>query len=321
MVVVLAVLALGLPAFGANQTPPPIWIPVDRAASSQPISVASDGWTQVGDAAGSCDATRYRAATTGTAVLMLVSSGTACADTRSLALTLQDGRANLLATISATQTTSLSTNFYIALSYRFADAFSLSVQESRGAETSVLGTLVPALAPAATWLLGPPSWTADVSLTRLALDYTFGPWSGHAAVVTTSLFTLDEIGLRHAITPAWSVDLGIDRMVAGFANIDATRLAVNGRLGDVSMGLTYTRVTTTIVPGSDDLLAPLTFTQSVEVPGLSVTVPQWGWLLTLSGTGSAHLNLMLTAQRSDPNISATVSGDPFGVSLTYDIEF
>ncbi len=323
MVMALVVVALALPVFGANQTPRPIWAPADSTSWWQPISFAPDVWSPVGDATASCDAAFSRDTTTGRGALILVSSGTACADTRSLALTLQGDRATLFATISATEATSLSTNFDLALRYRLSDTLIFGVQEMQGTEANLLGSLVavPTLAPAAAWVAGPVAWTVDAALTRFSLDYNSGPWFAHAAVVTSSLFTLQEIEIQTAIAPAWTANITIDRTVADFATVYATRLAVYGRAGDVSVGLNYVRTTTAIVLDSDDLLVPQTFTQSIDMPMFSVGVPKWGWQWTLSGTGGAIHNFTLTAQRSQPDIAVTISGDPFRVWLTYNSEF
>lgn len=59
----------------------------------------------------------------------------------------------------------------------------------------------------------------------------------------------------------------------------------------------------------------------IDMPSLGVTVPQWGWLWTLSGTGGVNHGLTLTAERSQPNVAVTLSEQPLRTWLTYRTEF
>ena len=323
LTVVVFVAALGLPVFGAA-APAPIWTPSDHSGPWRPISLAGDGWVPLDDAAAACDAARYFPGTGGPEPVTLIASGRACAEARSLALTWQAGRVNLFGTISsATETMSLSTNLNLALQYRLTDTLKVGVQEMLGAEATLLATLVavPTLAPAGATALGPVAWTADAAVTRLLLEHTSGPWSAHVALVTGSLFTLEELEIQHAITSAWTADVAIDRTLAGFATLDAARLAVYGRAGEMSVALAYTRTAAAVVQDGDGLLAPQTFTQSVDVPSLSVSWPKWDWRWTLTGTGGAVSDFSLTAQRFEPDLAVTISGVPFRLSVAYNTEF
>lgn len=127
------------PLLGATPALQSTWTPPDLSKWSQPISLALDNWAPTGDGGGSCDATRSRVTGIGTETLTLTSSGAPCGDTRTLGVTLTSGRLNLLATASATQaTTSLSSDFRIALRYGITDTLTVGFQEAAGAGTNPL---------------------------------------------------------------------------------------------------------------------------------------------------------------------------------------
>lgn len=319
IIAAMIVFILSQPAFGGNLTPQSAWTPTDNAKWLQPISIVPDGWLPVGDAIGSCDAARSRVAAAGTENLTLTSSGTPCGDTRSLAVTLEDGRLNLFATVSATQATmSLSGDFKAAFQYRLTDTLKVGVQEVAGVETSILSPLGAFGLSATPPLLGPVAWGPDATLTQFSVEYNPGSWSAQAAVVTSSLFTLQEIKIQNRITRDWTAVIGIERTVAGFGTVDAGQLTVSGRFGDVSVDLTYTRGTVADAFEPDSGFVAM-LTPSTDTLGVSVSVPLWGWRWTLSDVGGATSGLTLTAQRS--NITVAVSGDPLGVWLTHHSEF
>ncbi|HKX16660.1 MAG TPA: hypothetical protein VJT33_01435 [bacterium] len=306
------------PLLGATPVPPAAWIPTDLSRWLQPISPALDNWSLTGDGSGSCGATRSRVTGLGPDTLTLTSSGAPCGDARTLGVTLTNGRLNLLATASATQaTTSLSSDFRIALQYGITDTLKVGFQEAAGAGTNPLGLLDILSMPAMTSPADSVTPSFDAAVNQFSIEYNSGSWLARTAVLTGSLFTLQEIEIQNRIAPNWTADIIIEHTVAGDV-FDAGQFAISGRIGDVSIGLNYMRGAVIDAFEPDSGVVPA-FTQGPDTPSLSVGVPMWGWQWTLYAVGGPSSGLTLTAQRS--SVTVTLSGEPLGVLLTQNSQF
>lgn len=306
------------PLFGATPTLPSTWTPTDHSRWSQPISLALDTWLPTGDGGGSCDATRSRVTGTGAETLTLTSSGAPCGDARTLGVSLTTGRLNLLATASATQaTTSLSSDFRIALRYGITDTLKVGFQEAAGAGTNPLSPLDVLSMPALTSPLGSATPSFDAAVSQFSVAYESGPWLARTAVLTGTLFTLQELEVQNRIAPNWTADVIVEHTVAGDA-FDAGQVAISGRIGDVSIGLNYMRGAVIDAFEPDSGVVP-GFTPGPDTPSLSVGVPLWGWQWTLYAVGGSSGGFTLTAQRS--SLTVSLSGAPLGVLLTHNSQF
>lgn len=306
------------PLLAATPIPQPVWTPTDLSGWSQPISLALDNWALTGDGGGSCDATRSRVTGTGSDALTLTSSGAPCGDARTLGLTLTNGRLNLLATASATQaTTSLSSDFRIALRYGISDTLKVGFQEAAGAGTNPLSTLGILSMPAMASPLDSVTPSFDAAVNQFSVEYDSGAWFARTAVLTGSLFTLQEVEIQNRIAPNWTVDVIVEHTVAGDA-FDAGQFAISGRIGDVSIGLNYMRGAVIDAFEPDSGAAP-GFAQGPDTPSLSVGLPLWGWQWTIYAVGGSSSGFTLTAQRS--SVTVTLSGEPPGVLLTHNSQF
>jgi len=317
----LIALVFSQPVFGESLVPQSTSIPTDTSISvQQPISVAPDGWSPVGDTSGSCEAARSRASDAGADNVTLTSSGTSCSDTRSLALALQSDRLSLFAGISATQAAmSLSTGFNVALQYRPTDALKIGIQETTVAEASVVGILgTSAMFVGPTDTLSAPLASHNAIVTRISSDYGASTWSIHAALATGSSFMLETFQIKDQVSRNWTADIAVEHTVAGPTTLDAGELAISGRIDDVSVGLTYLQAPPSYVFEPDSILHGMTKT---DTPILSIGASLWGWQWALKGLGGPMSGLTLTAERSQPHIGVTISPDPFGIWLKHNSQF
>jgi hypothetical protein len=212
-----------------------------------------------------------------------------------------------------------SADFNVGFQYGLTDTLKLGFQELAGADAGLPSTLgANVAATPTTSLLGLEASTLDAGVTRFSVDYDSGPWSAHAAVVTGSLFTLEDFEIQNRITSNWTADVVIERTVAGFSTFDAGELAVSGQIGDVTVSLNYLSA-----PGeyAFEPESALLAVSQAGTPLLRVSAPLWGWQWTLSGIGGTLDGYTLTVQRSQPNVAVTVSGAPFGVWLTHNSQF
>ena len=312
-------LVLGQPVFGAAPNLQYTSSPTDLSSWLQPISFAIDDWSPSDNATGSCDATRSRTTIAGPETFTLTASGTPCGDTRSLGLTLKNGHLSLFANVSATEAaTLLSNNFRIALQYGITDTLTVGFREVAGVETNLLNLPSTVSMPAATSVFGPIPLPLDTALTQFSVEYSSGSWLARTAVLTGSPFTLQEIEVQNRIAPNWTADVVIEHAVTGVDAFDAGQFAISGRIGDVSVGLNYTRGGVIDAFEPDGATVPA-FAQGPDTRSLSVSLPCWGWQWTLAAVGGSSGGFTLTAQRS--SITVTLSGEPLGVWLAQNSQF
>ena len=286
----------------------------------QPLMGAVDGWLPVGNSGGPCDAAYSCPLGVGMENLTLTSSGTLYSDSRALTLTSERDRVNVSAEVSATRTAmSLSTDFNVALQYRPTDTIKIGIDGRTGAEAGIPSALgAGAMVAGSTDALSGPLGSADAVVSRISADYDAGSWSMQAKVVTGSSFILEAFRIQDSVSRNWTANIAIEHTVASVTTLDAGELAISGRIGDVSVALTYLQAP------SGYIFEPDTVLQGVSQTGrpiLSGGVSMWGWQWALNGIGGPVGSLTLTAERSQPRIAVTISPDPFGMWLTHDSRF
>jgi hypothetical protein len=224
------------------------------------------------------------------------------------------------AEVSAARTAaSLSTGFNVALQYRPTDTIKIGIDGRTGAEASLLGTLGASAATAGpTDTLAGPLASLDAVVSRISADYDAGSWSIQAKVVTGSSFVLEAFRIQDQVSPNWTGNIAIEHTVAGVTTLDAGELAISGRVGDVSVALTYLQAPSGYIFEPDSVLHGV---PQAGRPILSGSVSMWGWQWAVHGIGGPPSSLTLTAERSQPRIAMTISPDPFGMWLTHDSQF